>query len=233
MAGAGQNRASHQPGKPMRLWICGNDLHGIADWISYGVFEGILTNPDIIAAADSHPDAFLRKLCELSAGPVYYQLKAGDEETMMNNAQRALSLDPKIRIKAPATREGLRTIARLTQEGHEVLATCIADLATLLMAVHFGARRVTPYGSIWHPLVQVDKESIISEFQSVIDRHKLGTELIVGVKTPLEMRKYAMLGVESFFIWVEDLNNFFNAPMVLNSEKAFRKSWEKLEHPRV
>ncbi|MCU6708108.1 hypothetical protein M6D81_05230 [Paenibacillus sp. J5C_2022] len=212
----------------MKLWLCGNDLDRIADWLSYDAFEGILTNPDIVANAKMDKVAFFTSLCEISNGPVFYQLQSGDEVEMLRDASRMLDIDTKMRIKVPATRSGMRVISRLTAEGHSVLATCVPDLTTMLMAVRFGAQWITPYGSIWHPFGQVDKETLLKELSEVLRNQQLSAQIIAGVKDPVELRRFTLAGIDNFFIWDKDIECFFDLPMVLRSEANFEKSWNTI-----
>ncbi len=213
----------------MKLWICGNDLPAIKQWLNYGVFEGILTNPDIVAASGVEREAYFKQLCEMSDGPVFYQLETTTEDDMLEDALRMLKVHKNVKIKVPASRAAMGVMAQLTQQGHDVLATCVPDLATLMLSVKFGAKWITPYGSLWNPYVQADKESLLQEFQSVVKSHQLNTEIIVGIKSPSEMRRFALAGISSFFIWVDDLPTFFDLPMVLQAERNFHESWKHIK----
>ncbi|MFD0961115.1 transaldolase family protein [Paenibacillus chungangensis] len=209
----------------MKLWICGNDLQEMKRWMDYGIFEGILTNPDIVAASGINRKAYFKKLCAISDGPVFYQLETTTEEDMHKDAISMLQVDEKIKIKVPASRAGMGVMSTLARDGHDVLATCVPDLSTLLLSVKFGAKWITPYGSLWNPFVQEDKESLLRELQAVVLEKNLEAEIIVGIKDPSELRRFALAGISSFFIWVQDLPGFFDLPMVIRAEESFANSW--------
>ena len=94
----------------MKFWLATANPQRAEECLAYGIFEGVITNPHVVAIENRPPTELFSDLCKI-APFAYYQLRAGTADEMLREADQMLSVDPgKMRIKVPATRDGFSVI---------------------------------------------------------------------------------------------------------------------------
>jgi len=120
----------------MKFWLATANVERTKQCLAYGIFEGVITNPHVVAQEERDPVSIFKDLCQI-APAAYYQLHAGEVTTMLREADQMLSIDPdKMRIKVPATREGLSVIRLLSDRGLPVMATAVPTSPWMIFASH-------------------------------------------------------------------------------------------------
>jgi transaldolase len=82
-----------------------------------GWVKGITTNPTLLAKSDLPVETTLKKLAELTTGPLFYQLMSSDFDGMLAEGRAAFQLigHPTI-LKIPASLVGFQVVAELAGE---------------------------------------------------------------------------------------------------------------------
>jgi len=215
----------------MKLWLASTDPDRVAQLFSYGVFEGVLTNPTMIASTGRPPIEVIRDLCAAAPGTVFCQLRNGTPEEMKGGASKLLSKGwGNLGIKVPLTRDGCAALHWLREQRVALrLATCVPATAPLLLATALDVPWVTPVGSMLEKLGGPSKVALLTEMQSALDQQRSSTILIPSLSTPAEMRTLALLGIRSGFVWDRDADSFLDNELVRRSVAGFDKDWEKLD----
>lgn len=205
----------------MKLWLASADVDIVARHLSSGVFAGVVTNPAVVAEVKRDRVEIFRDLVKLT--PVaWYQLLAGTESEMLADAERMLAIDPvRMRIKVPATRVGLGVIRKLSDQGLEIMATCVPTRPWMLFALAAGARRIAPYGSMLQKRGIASKAEEVVAMQEIIDRQGHPAEILTGLYDPTDVAFYASHGIRSGFIWAKDVNAFLTQPLAEEAASAF------------
>lgn len=205
----------------MKLWLASADVDVVARHLSSGVFAGVVTNPAVVAEARRGRVEIFRDLVKIS--PVcWYQLLAGSESEMLADADRMLAIDStRMRIKVPATRAGLAVIRRLSDQGLEIMATCVPTRPWMLFALAAGARMIAPYGSMLQKRGIASKSEEVVAMQAIIDHQGGQTEILTGLYDPTELAFYASHGIRSGFIWAKDVDAFLTQPLAEEAASAF------------
>lgn len=205
----------------MKFWLASSDLDLIESTSRLGVFSGVVTNPAVVAEAKRDAVDLFRDIVPL-VDVAWYQLLDGAEAQMLADAEKMLAIDPvKMRIKVPATRTGLGVIAKLTQQGLPVMATCVPTRAWMLFAVAAGAKVIAPYGSMLQKRGITSKAEEVLKMQEVLDRQGSEVEILTGIYDVTEIPFYASHGVRSCFIWGRDVDAFMNQPLVDEAAQGF------------
>lgn len=108
---------------------------------------GVTTNPTIIARENSDFKTILLSVREAAGDRLLHaQVTAETAEGMLADARdlHALLGDP-LAVKIPVTREGLRAIRLLKEEGFTVTATAVFSLTQAMLAAAAGADYAAPY----------------------------------------------------------------------------------------
>lgn len=213
----------------MKIWLASADLKLIEKNLARGLFAGVITNPAVVAESGLPPETFFKQVCQI-APAAYYQLRAADTASMLEEARRFLTIDPeKMRIKVPATPEGFGVIRTLSDEGLPVMATIVPTLTWLVYALAAGARAIAPYGGMLQRKGIADKMSEVFRMQEIIDAQQAPAEICVGIYDATEFPLYAGQGVRSCFVWGKDVEAFLDQPLVQDALDGFSGSWQAID----
>lgn len=213
----------------MKIWLASSDPERIKEYLSIGIFAGVITNPTVVANAKRPPVELFRDICHL-APAAYYQLREGPVEEMMTEAETFLEIDPgKMRIKVPATRSGFSVIRELSDRGLQVMATVIPTTPWLVLALAAGARAIAPYGSTLQRQGQTGKLELVLKMQEIIDHQRSAAEICVGVYDVTDLAVYAAHGIGACFVWEKDVEAFLKQPLIDEALLGFRDDWKSME----
>jgi len=214
----------------MKLWLATTEPAQAAEGFALGLFQGVLTNPSLLAAAGRPAAATLGALCAAVPGPVFCQLRDADAATMRAEADRWLDRGWKnLGIKVPLTREGCTVLHWLREQGvvHR-LATCVPTVTQVLLAAALEVPWITPTGSVLEKLGGPAKADLVADMQAVLERQRSATRLIPSLSSPAEMQALARVGVSHGFVWAKDVARFVDSELVRDGVAAFAPAWAEL-----
>ena len=212
----------------MKLWLASANLERVETCLAYGVFTGVITNPHVVAQEGQDPKTLFKALCQI-APFAYYQLQAGAVDDMLREADEMLAIDPeKMRIKVPATRNGLAVIRRLSDQGSPIMATAVPTNTWMVLAVAAGAVAVAPYSGMLQRRNILPKMEGVFAMQAIIDRQGYAVELCTGIYDATEIAQYAARGIKSAFIWEKDVEAYLTQELADEAAANFAGDWEKI-----
>jgi transaldolase len=215
----------------MKLLLASADLALIQRLAAPGIFAGVITNPDLVAASGKSSLAFGHDLVQVSAGMVFLQVRAKDADRMVAEAEHLVALAPdRLVVKVPATEAGLNAMATLVRRGVVVAATCLPTVALAVIAEAVGVRFIIPWASMLEKRGAGDRESTIAEMQECLERQRSAAELVVGAYKPVDMVRLARTGVRNVFIWDRDLASFVQQPLASEAAESFSTAWSRIDH---
>jgi transaldolase len=154
--------------------------------MALGWVGGITTNPTLMARCEDEPVAVVRRLCEVSPGPVFYQVTGSSLAAREEEGRRFHALDPdKVVLKIPATTENMALVVRLTPEVPCAL-TAVYSGAQAWVGCEAGARYIIPYVNRATRL-QGDGLGLVTEVVQTLEA--VGSEaevLAASIKSPEE-----------------------------------------------
>ncbi len=110
-----------------------------------GYVAGVTTNPTLMARAGDEPRDVIRRICELSPGPVFYQLAGTTPGAREEEGREFHSICPeRIVLKIPATADNMALVARLAGE-IPCAVTALFGAAQAYVACEAGASYLIPY----------------------------------------------------------------------------------------
>jgi len=213
----------------MKFWLATANIERTEECLAYGIFEGVITNPHVVALEKRDPVAIFTDLCQ-AAPYAYYQLHAGEVEEMLREADRMLSIDPvKMRIKVPATRNGLAVIRRLSERGLPVMATAVPTSPWMVFAVAAGAVAIAPYSGMLQRRNILSKMEGVFAMQAIIDKQGYQVEICTGIYDATEIAQYAAHGIKSAFIWEKDVETYLTQQLADEAAANFESDWDQID----
>lgn len=212
----------------MKFWLATANLKRVEQCLAYGVFEGVITNPHVVALEKRDPVSLFTDICEL-APAAYYQLHAGEVDAMLEEAEKMLAIDPKkMRIKVPTTRNGLAVIRRLSDQGQRVMATTVPTSTWMVFAVAAGAVAVAPYSGMLQRRHIIPKMEGVFAMQDIIDAQGFDVEICTGIYDATEIASYAAYGIKSAFIWEKDVETYLTQELADEAAANFNEDWAQI-----
>jgi len=129
----------------MKIFLDTASLSEIREGASWGVVDGVTTNPSLLAKETGDPEEILLEICKTVDGPISAEVVATDAEGMIREGRHWAALHKNIVVKCPCTVDGLKATKVLTGDGHRVNMTLIFSPTQALLAAKAGARFVSPF----------------------------------------------------------------------------------------
>lgn len=149
-----------------------------------GWVKGITTNPTLLAKSDLPPEATLKTLAALTAGPLFYQLTALDFPGMVAEGRKAFEIiGDRTILKVPATPVGFQVVAHLSGE-ITCSVTAIYSPAQAAVAREAGAKIAIAYVNRATRLLG-DGIALVRDMASVLSGSDVEI-LAASIKSPQE-----------------------------------------------
>jgi len=129
----------------MKLFIDTADVGEIREAHSWGVLDGVTTNPSLVAKTGRDFETVLREICGIVDGPVSAEVVSTDAPGMVEEGERLSRIHRNIVVKCPMIPEGLKATRLLTERGIRVNVTLVFSTAQALLAAKAGAAFISPF----------------------------------------------------------------------------------------
>jgi transaldolase len=212
----------------MKIFIDTANIEQIVEVDSWGILDGVTTNPTLIAKENTEPKALVRKICEIVGGPVSMEAMSTKAADIVKEGKELAKLHENIVIKVPMTEDGLKATRTLAKEGIKVNMTLIFSSNQALLAAKAGAAYVSPFVGRLDDVGQ-DGMDLVAEILDIFDNYEYGTEVIVAsVRHPIHVAQAARMGADIATIPYDVLKKMFKHPLTDIGIERFQKDWEKV-----
>ncbi|MGL5716049.1 MAG: fructose-6-phosphate aldolase [Paraclostridium sp.] len=210
----------------MKLFIDTANVDEIREINSWGVIEGVTTNPSLIAKEGRIFEEVVKEITSLVDGPISAEVISMDSEGMIKEAEVLSKIHGNIVIKIPMCEEGLKAVASLTKKGIKTNVTLIFSSNQALLAAKAGATYVSPFVG---RLDDIGQEGImlIQEVSDIFDIHGIDTEIIsASIRHPQHVLTSAKAGAHISTIPYKVFKQMLGHPMTDIGIDKFLKDWD-------
>lgn len=212
----------------MKIFIDTANLDKIREVNSWGILDGVTTNPSLVAKENTDFETLVKEICKIVDGPISAEVMSVKAADMVAEARKLAKIHPNIVIKVPMTEEGLKATCTLASEDIKVNMTLVFSAAQALLAAKAGARYVSPFVGRLDDVGQ-DGMKLIAEIMNVLDNYDFETEVIVAsVRDPIHVVEAAQLGAHIATIPYDVLKKMFMHPLTDVGIKRFQDDWAKV-----
>ncbi|MCG8525907.1 MAG: fructose-6-phosphate aldolase [Opitutales bacterium] len=209
----------------MKIYLDTANLDQIREASELGIINGVTTNPSLVAKEGvngiADTKAHFAKICELMDGNISVEVIATDMEGMIAEAHELISIDPRIVVKAPATRTGLKVIHRLSDQGIKTNCTLVFSVLQALAAMKAGATYVSPFVGRLEDK-GVDGLGVIAQMVQMKKNYEFETEILcASVRTQNHIQRCIELGVDIVTCPYEFVLTFYDHPQTEDGLKKF------------
>lgn len=219
----------------MKFFLDTADLDEIREAVSWGVIDGVTTNPSLFAKTGGKLADFERHIgaiCELCPGlPVSAESCAETAEGMVEDGRRLAAIADNVVVKLPISTEALAATHTLAQEGIAVNMTLIFTVPQALLAARAGARYVSPFVGRFDDIAEDGVEQLVQVCEA-IHGFDFGHEVeIIGasIRTPHHVTEAALAGCDIATVPFKALKKAVQHPLTDRGLALFMEDWKKVE----
>jgi len=213
----------------MKIYIDTGSMKDVEALVPLGIIDGITTNPTLLARESGDPDAIRKKMCELVNGPVSAEVIATDAPGMIAEGKKLAAIHKHIVVKVPFTREGIKAIKALSDEGIPVNVTLIFSPTQALFAAKAGAAYVSPFVGRLDDIA-TDGMSLVQEIVTIFNNYGIKTEVLVAsVRSPMHIVQAALMGAHICTCPAAVIEQCFKHPLTDIGLAKFLADWNQAQ----
>lgn len=212
----------------MKIFIDTANIKEIREAYSWGVIDGVTTNPSLVAKEGKDFREVIEEICSIVDGPISAEAVSMDSEGMVEEARELSRIHRNIVVKIPMTSEGLKAVKKVSSEGIKTNMTLIFSPNQALLAAKAGATYVSPFVGRLDDISHVGIE-IVGQIVEIFENYVFETEVIVAsIRNPLHVVEAAMMGAHVATIPFSVLQQMLKHPLTDLGIKKFLEDWEKV-----
>jgi transaldolase len=133
----------------MKFFIDTANLNEIREAQDLGVLDGVTTNPSLMAKegikGKDNIFAHYKAICDIVDGDVSAEVIAIDFQGIIREGEELAEIDPKIVVKVPMIKDGVKAIKYFTNKGIKTNCTLVFSAGQAILAAKAGATYVSPF----------------------------------------------------------------------------------------
>ncbi len=213
----------------MKIFLDTANFEEIKEAASWGILDGVTTNPSLLSKEKEDYKTLLRKICEVVDGPISAEVVSLDPEGMVREAEELVRIGPNIVIKVPISTEGLKAIRMLSEKGIKTNCTLIFAPIQALLAAKAGASFVSPFVGRLDDASHLGME-LVGQIVKIFDNYVVDTEIIVAsIRNPLHVVEAAIMSADISTMPFKVLQQLVKHPLTDVGIKNFLADWEKVK----
>jgi transaldolase len=213
----------------MKLFLDSANFEEIREVASWGVLDGVTTNPSLCSKENVTFEDNIRAICALTPGPVSAECVSLRAEEIVVEARALAKIAPNIAVKIPVGLEGLKATKTLHGEGIAVNMTLFFSSGQALLAAKAGARFVSPFIGRLDD-VSEDGMALIEEIVTIFENYELETEVIVAsVRHPRHVIEAALIGAPIATVPYAVMQKLVKHPLTDIGIERFLADWGKVK----
>lgn len=184
----------------MKFFIDTANLAQIQEAHDMGVLDGVTTNPSLMAkeGITGHDNviAHYKAICAITDGDVSAEVISTTVEEMIPEGEALALLHPKIVVKVPMIRDGVKAIKHFTSKGIKTNCTLVFSAGQALLAAKAGATYVSPFIGRLDDIA-TDGLTLIEDIRLIYDNYGYTTQILAAsVRHPMHIVNCAKLGAD-------------------------------------
>lgn len=213
----------------MKIFLDTANLEQIKEVASWGLLDGVTTNPTLVARENQKFDVLIKKICEVVSGPVSVESVSVKADAIVKEARRLAKMAENIVVKIPVCLEGLKATRTLAGDGIQVNMTLIFSLSQALLAAKAGARYLSPFVGRLDDISH-DGLDLVGQIITLLDNYDFESEVIVAsIRHPLHFVEAALMGADIATVPYATLEKLVKHPLTDRGMEKFLQDWKKVK----
>ena len=182
----------------MKFFIDTANLDQIREAHALGVLDGVTTNPSLMAkegiSGDQNILNHYKAICAIVDDNVSAEVISTDYEGMIREGELLAALSPKIVVKIPMIKDGIKAIRYFSDKGIRTNCTLIFSAGQAILAAKAGATYLSPFVGRLDD-ISFDGIDLINQIVEIYDIQGYQTQVLAAsVRNSLHIVKCAEAG---------------------------------------
>ncbi len=213
----------------MKIFIDSANLAEIKEAVELGVIDGVTTNPTLISKEKGKFEDIIRQICETVDGPVSAETVSLDTAGIVKEGRELHKIHKNVVVKVPITKDGLKAVRILEDEGIRCNVTLVFSSMQALMAAKAGASFISIFVGRLDDASH-DGLNSVREIAQIFDIYEIETEMIVAsIRNPLHVVESALVGADIATIPFKVIEQLAKHPLTDLGIEKFLEDWKKVQ----
>lgn len=211
----------------MQFFLDTANIDQIREAASWGILDGVTTNPSLVAREGGDFIAMIHEICELVKGPVSAETVATDAEGMIREGRLLAQISEHVVVKVPLTVAGLKATRALSDDGIAVNVTLCFQPNQALLAAKAGATYISPFLGRLDD-VGTDGVQLIRDIVQIYANYPaISTQVLAAsIRHPMHMTQVALAGAHVATLPFAVLEKMIKHPLTDSGNARFLQDWE-------
>ncbi|MDX2196471.1 MAG: fructose-6-phosphate aldolase [Cytophagales bacterium] len=216
----------------MQFFIDTANLNEIKEAHALGVLDGVTTNPSLMAkegiSGKSNIIKHYKDICDIVDGDVSAEVIATDYDNIIKEGEELAQIDPKIVIKVPMIKDGIKAIKYFSTKGLKTNCTLVFNAGQALLAAKAGATYVSPFIGRLDD-ISVDGLDLIDQIVTIYRNYGYETQVLAAsIRGPLHIIKCAELGADVATCPLSAILSLMKHPLTDSGLEKFLADYKKV-----
>lgn len=210
----------------MKIFLDTANVDEIREAMSWGVLDGVTTNPSLVAKEGRDFKSLLVEICSIVNGPVSAEVVATTTDEMLVEAHVLAGLHENIVVKIPLIVEGLKAVKVLSHEGIRTNVTLCFSATQALLAAKAGAAYISPFVGRLDD-ISTEGMGTIRDIKTIFTQYGLATQILAAsLRHPLHVIEAAKIGADVGTLPFKVLEQMVKHPLTDIGLERFLKDWK-------
>jgi len=217
----------------MKFFLDTANLDEIREAASFGVLDGVTTNPSLMAKEDGDDyHAVLKEICGIVGGPVSAEVVAEASDEMIRQGRAFARLSEHIVVKIPMTPEGMKAVKALSADDIKTNVTLCFSANQGLVAAKAGATYISPFVGRLDD-AGMDGMQVVADLVDIYERYAFPTQVLAAsIRHPMHVVEAARLGADVSTMPYKIFQQLFKHPLTDVGIELFNRDWAKVMERR-
>lgn len=211
----------------MQIFIDSIDLKEIEELSSYGIIDGVTTNPSLFSKSSGDFYKLAKDICDIVDGNVSIEAMAINYEEMLKEGEKIFSIAENVVLKLPITPDGIKACNYFAMEGYPVNMTLCFSVTQALIAAKAGATYVSPFigrlEDIGENGIKLISD-ICETFANYIDLETM--VLAASIRNIEHVKQVSMIGADIATMTPKIIRELLNHPLTDKGISIFEQDWK-------
>ena len=212
----------------MKLFIDTADPDQIRLADSWGIIDGVTTNPSHVSKMGRPALELYREILSLVDGPVSLETIGLTAPEIIDEARALAKMGPNVVVKVPIIKEGLKAVKVLSREGIKTNVTVTFSPLQAMLAAKCGATYISPFVGRLDAFGHFGME-LVRQIKTIYTNYGYKTEIIVAaVRHPTHVLEAALVGADICTMGLDVMQLLSEHPLTDIAVDTFLKDWAKV-----
>ncbi len=212
----------------MKIFIDTANLDQIKEINSWGILDGVTTNPTLVAKEGCDFVTRVKDICQVVDGPISAEAVSMEAEGMIKEARQLSKIHKNVIVKIPMTAEGLKAVKVLSKEGVKTNVTLVFSPNQALLAAKAGATYVSPFVGRLDDISH-DGMALVRDIVTIFRNYEFKTQVIAAsMRHPVHVTEAALAGAHVATVPYDVLKKMLKHNLTDEGIQKFLKDWEKV-----